>query len=123
MERLVSACWLLLAAVHVSPAAVLLAPNLTERLYGVSPSGSVGLLIIHRGALFLAVVLACAYAAMVPEGRRTATIVAGVSMLAFLVLYASSGFPAGPLRTVALVDALGLLPLAIVIWNAWVRPS
>ena len=119
MERLVVICWLILAAVHASPAAVLFRPALTETLYGVPPTGSTGLLVVHRGALFLAVFVVAVFAAFSPDARKAATLVVGVSLLSFLVLYAMAGAPQGPLRTIAVVDSLALLPLACVVWSAW----
>jgi hypothetical protein len=37
------------------------------------------------------------------------------------MIYGSVGAPEGPLRTVAIVDAAALLPLALVIWSAWLK--
>ena len=119
MERLVVVCWLILAAVHASPAAVLFKPSLTGMLYGVPPTGPTGLLIVHRGALFLAVFVVAVFAAFSPEARKAATLVVGISLVAFLAVYAMAGAPQGPLRTIAVVDALALLPLAYVTWSAW----
>lgn len=119
MERLVMVCWLVLAAVHAAPAAVLFAPALTEKLYGAAPGGTVGLLIVHRGALFLAVMAAALLAAFSPDARRAASLVVGISVVGFLILYALRGLPAGPLRTVAIADAVALVPLALVTLKAW----
>ena len=119
MDRLIVACWLVLAAVHVSPAAVLLKPALIETFYGVPPTGSSGVLLIHRGALFLAVVVVALFAAFAPEARRVATLLVGISVIGFLVVYSVGGAPEGPLRTIAIVDALALIPLVIVSWEAW----
>ena len=120
MERLTVICWLLLAAVHAAPAAVLFAPGMVERLYGVAPGGTAGLLIVHRGALFLAVLAAAVLAAWSPEARRAASLVVGISVVGFLGVYVAGGSPRGALRTVALVDAAALVPLAVVGWRAWV---
>ena len=119
MERLTFACWLVLAGVHASPAAVLFRPALIEALYGVPPTGSSGVLLIHRGALFLAVVAVALFAAFNPEARRAATLLVGISVVGFLLVYSIAGAPKGPLRTIAVVDALALVPLGIVMWRAW----
>src|SRR5687767_7669066 len=119
MERLVVICWLILAAVHASPAAILFKPDLTLSLYGVPPTGPTGLLIVHRGALFLAVLVVALFAAFSPDARKAATLVVGVSLIGFLAIYAMAGAPQGPLRTIAVVDAVALLPLAYVTWGAW----
>ena len=121
MDRLIVACWLALAAIHASPAAVLFKPSLTEAFYGVLPTGSTGLLIVHRGALFLAVVVVALFAAVAPEARRAASLLVGISVLGFLLVYIMAGFPKGPLRTIAIVDALALLPFTYATWQAW-RP-
>jgi hypothetical protein len=46
--------------------------------------------------------------------------VVGISVIGFLLVYAAAGAPEGPLRTIAVVDALALIPLAIVGWKAWI---
>jgi hypothetical protein len=119
MEWLVRASWIVLAAVHVAPAAVLLAPSLTARLYSVPPDGTVGLLLLHRGAMFLGVLAVALFAAASPPARQAASLVLGVSVAGFLAIYAAAGAPPGPLRTIALADALALLPLSLVVLAAW----
>ena len=96
-------------------------PALTTSLYGVPPSGPTGILLVHRGALFLAVVAVAIFATFAPEARKAATLVAGISVVSFLIVYAASGAPAGPLRMIALADLLAVPPLAVVIWNAWLK--
>jgi hypothetical protein len=123
MDRLNVVCWLALAAIHASPAAVLFRPALTGTLYGVSPTGSTGILILHRGALFLAVVVVTLLAAVAPEARKAASLLVAISLAGFLLVYAMAGAPEGPLRAIAAVDALALLPLAVVTWQAWRAPG
>ncbi|MEO1252758.1 MAG: hypothetical protein AAFW81_10475 [Pseudomonadota bacterium] len=119
MELIVRICWLLVALVHSPPAAVLFAPQLVEQLYGVSAVGETGVLIVHRGALFLAILTAALFATFDIHSRRLASIVAAVSMIGFLFVYLRAGSPAGPLRTIALMDAIALLPLTFAGWRAW----
>jgi hypothetical protein len=38
-DRLAALCWLALAAIHASPAAVLFKPALLTGLYGIPPAG------------------------------------------------------------------------------------
>lgn len=121
VEIATKAAWLLLALVHVSPAAVLFRPSLVQTLYGAAPEGAVGVLMTHRGATFLAIVVAAAWAAFDPSVRRLATILVAIAVLGFLILYARAGMPGGPLRKIAAVDALALAPLLLVTWSAW-RP-
>ena len=119
MERLAVVCWLTLAAIHASPAAVLFRPALTETLYGIPPTGPTGVLVIHRGALFFGVGVVAVFAAFTPDARKAATLLLGISVVSFLVVYIMVGAPQGPLRTIAAVDALALLPWAYVTWMAW----
>jgi hypothetical protein len=105
--------------VHVSPAAVLFRPSLVQQLYGVAPEGPTGLLLTHRGATFLAIVVAAIWAAFDPSVRRLCTVVVAIAVLGYLVLYARAGMPQGPLRTVAAADAIALAPLVLVTWSAW----
>ena len=119
METLVRISWALLALLHLMPALVLAKPGLVQSLYGAEPSGDVGVLLVHRGALFLAVLLAALYALFSPDARRLASLVVAISMVGFLLVYLRAGMPAGELRKIAVADAVGLLPLAIVMWGAW----
>lgn len=119
MEIATRIAWLLLALVHASPAAVLFRPGLVRTLYGTAPEGPTGLLLTHRGATFLAIVVAALWAAFDPSVRRLCTVVVAIAVLGYLYLYARAGLPEGPLRTIAAVDALALAPLLLVIWSAW----
>ena len=111
--------WVLLAAIHAVPAAALAAPGLGARLYGTAADGIVALLLQHRAALFLAVLAVALLAAASPGARRAASLVVGLSVIGFLGLYLAHGAPDGPLRRVAIVDALALLPLGLVTLAAW----
>ena len=115
--------WALLALIHAPPAAVLFAPSALPALYGIASDGELAVLLRHRGALFLGLVVLCLWALVDPGTRRAAGGVVGVSVVSFLVLYARAGFPAGPLRKVALVDALGLAPLLVVVVDGWRGPA
>jgi hypothetical protein len=121
MEIITKLSWAALALIHLMPALVSFAPRLTERLYGVPSDGPISLLLTHRGALFAAVVLVAVLALVDPNARRAASLVTGVSVISFLVLYALSGAPAGSLRTIAIVDLFALAPLAFVLREAWLR--
>ncbi|MEO1042199.1 MAG: hypothetical protein AAFX52_07905 [Pseudomonadota bacterium] len=119
MALMTKTAWLLLALIHVAPAVVFIAPTMVQRLYGVDPAGDIGVLLIHRGALFLAVLVAALVAMVDVRSERLASIVVGVSMIGFLIVYARAGFPVGPLRKIAITDITGLLPLTLVIVSAW----
>ena len=119
MEAFIKAGWIALAIIHFSPAAVAFRPGLVKSLYGLEADGPLGLLMSHRGVLFLAVMLVCVLAIFDPGARRAAALVTGVSVLGFLLAYARAGFPSGALRSIAIVDGLAVLPLALVIFEAW----
>ena len=119
MEAITKTSWALLALLHLMPALPLFIPALVERLYGVPATGEAGVLLIHRGALFLAVLVAVVYALFDPNARRLASIVVAISMIGFLIVYARAGLPEGALRKIAVADLIGLIPLLWVAWQAW----
>ena len=119
MEGLTRAAWLSLAVIHAAPAATIFAPSMIERLYGLPPTGDLGILIIYRGALFFAVMVACVIAAFHLDSRKLASVVVTISMLSFLYFYARAGLPSGPLRRIAIADMAGLVPLAFVLLRTW----
>jgi hypothetical protein len=119
MENVVRWCWLSLAAVRVLPAAAVFRPALVQTLYGVDPGDAAGVLLVHRGALFLGIVTLCLFAMLRPEARQAASVTVLISMAGFLIVYTAAGMPAGALRTVAIVDTVASLPLALVFQAAW----
>lgn len=121
METLVRIAWGSLVAVHIAPAAVLFAPALTESLYNVSSVGDLGILLVHRAALFMAIVATALYAVFDPGVRRSASIVVGISVVGYLFVYARAGMPSGAMWTIAIADTIALIPLALVGFLAWRR--
>ena len=119
MESFTKISWTILALIHVSPALSALKPKLIERLYGIAPQGDMGVLMTHRGFLFLAMFATCIIAIFSLESRKLASIILSISVLSFLFLYTKAGLPSGPLRKIAIADVVGLLPLAFVIWQSW----
>lgn len=111
-------CWALLAALHVLPALALIRPALIPRLYGVESGSNAALLLQHRAALFLAVVVVCLWALVRPEMRQLASVVVALSMLSFIVLYWAGGTPTA-LRQIAIADLIGLPVLAVAAWQAF----
>lgn len=89
-----------------------------KRMYGVDESGPLGLILTHRGVLFLAVASVCVLAAFQPAARLGGALVTAISLIGFLIVYASVGAPRR-LRTIALVDAVALAPLAVVLFDVW----
>jgi hypothetical protein len=121
MEMLTKAAWGLLVLIHCTPAAVVFSPSLTTKLYGVDATSAVGVLLVHRGALFLAIVAAGLFALFDPDVRRACSVILAISMIGYLVVYAQGGLPPGPLRQVAFVDLAGLIPLGFAAFMAWAR--
>ncbi len=112
--------WIVLALVHLMPALAFFRPVTLTALYGIRADNPLFLLMHHRAGLFLAVFVACLWAAWQPEARQLAGIVTAISMLGFLWLYWRAGSPMA-LRTIALVDLIGLPFLAFALWGAF-RP-
>lgn len=110
--------WLLLAAFHVMPALALFRPAMLTRLYRLPGDSPLFLLMHHRAALFAAVFLLAVWAAFDPGVRRAASLVTGLSMIGFVVLWARAGMP-DALRTIALVDLVGLPILLYAVWRAF----
>lgn len=104
--------WLIVAAVHAMPALAFFRPGQMQSLYRVGPDNPLFLLMHHRAALFLAVFVTCVIAAFHPPSRPLASVVAGISMLAFLFLWSRAGFPP-QLKTIAMVDLIGLPALVL----------
>lgn len=117
----IALAWLALALVHTAPALAAFSPALRKRLYGVDENQGLAIMLAHRGALFLAVAAACTYAAFDAAARPLASMVTGVSVVSYLLIYAGHGAPKGALRTVAIVDAIALAPLAAVLGDVWLR--
>jgi hypothetical protein len=115
----IAAAWLVVALIHVLPALAAFSPNLRRRMYGVAETPTLGVILAHRGVLFLAVALACVFAVFQPDARQLATIVAGVSVFGFLIVYAVAGAPKGPLRAIALMDAIAGAALIVAALDAW----
>lgn len=111
-------CWLVLAAIHLTPALAAVRAALLTSLYRLPPNNPLFLLMHHRAALFAAVLAACLIAAFHAPSRPLAVVVTAISMISFLLLYFMAGQPA-PLRTIARVDLIGLVPLAIVAYTAF----
>ncbi|MEZ5960854.1 MAG: hypothetical protein R3C30_10590 [Hyphomonadaceae bacterium] len=115
----VTLAWLALVLVHTPPALATFSPQMRKRMYGVDEAGPLALLLAHRGVLFLAVASVCVLAAFYPQARVAAALVTSISVVGFLIGYLLAKSPQR-LRTIALVDALALVPLALVLLDALV---
>ena len=104
-------------ALHLLPAAPIVAPEMLSRLYGVAPDDTALLLLMRHRAVLLAIVgLLCLWAAWAPAIRPSALAAATLSVAGFLGFYALYGSPAGALRTIAIADLLAVPPLAFATW-------
>ncbi len=121
MEVLTKLAWVCLIVVHLAPAMVLFIPSLIEKLYKLSRSDDIGLLIIHRGAMFLGIIVAALFAIIEPSARRFASVVVGISVIGFLIVYGRAGMPKSELRKIAIADVVALIPLGVVTYEAWGR--
>lgn len=119
MELSIQIAWVMIALIHFGPSLPLLQPSLIERLYGVPATGETGLLLVHRAVLFATILLGATWAVFDPSVRRLMALICGMSMIGFLVFYARAGAPKTSLRKIAIVDAVGLAPLAWVSFQAW----
>ncbi len=103
--------WLILAAIHATPALAFFRPATLQAMYRVGPDNPLFLLMRHRAALFVAVFAACVIAAFHPDSRQLAVAVSVISMGSFLLLYAQAGSPRA-LAKIARADVIGLPVLA-----------
>jgi hypothetical protein len=120
MDWAVRIGWGLLAAVHFMPALAFFRPGQMAAMYRVSADNPLFSLMHHRAALFVVIFTLCIWAACDPAVRKLAVVGVGLSMLSFLWIYWRAGQPA-PLRMIAMLDLAGLLPLALVAWDAFDR--
>ena len=111
-------CWTILALIHAMPALAAFRPALISRLYGVDPGADVFTLLHHRAALFVAVVVICVWAALRPKVRQLASVAVGISIVSFVLIWWLSGMSPA-LRTIAVVDLIGLPILCYVAWQAF----
>lgn len=117
---MVKIAWLILAAIHATPALALFRPAMIGKLYRVASDNPLFLLMQHRAALFLVIFLLAIWAAFDPTSRRVASIGVGVSMVSFLILYWSAGSPPA-LKTIATTDLIGIPFLLFVTWKAFTQ--
>jgi hypothetical protein len=110
--------WGVLALIHALPAIALVRPSLITSLYGVAADDRTFLLLHHRAALFLAVLVICIWAIFDPGARRVASVAVAISMVSFLLLYLMNGSPPA-LRSIAMADLIGLPALVLVTWRAF----
>lgn len=110
--------WGALALLHAVPSLALFRPTLLSKLYAIEAGSVPFVLVQHRAALFCCVSVVCIWAAVRPETRSLASVVVGISMFSFLILYGRKGRPRA-LRAIALADLAGLPLLAFAAGRAF----
>lgn len=106
---LIAALFWGLAVIKFPPVIVAIMPRQLVRLYGVSADDKTLVTLLQHRAVLLGIVGAgCAVAAHVEGFRWPALWAAAVSMITFLILCAVQRQFSGPLRKIAIMDAIGL---------------
>lgn len=118
MNLMIQLGWVLIALIHATPALALFRPALLTKLYGIKAGSGLFTFMHHRAALFLVIVVMCLWAVFQPSVRPMASVCAGISMAAFVVIWWLAG-AAPALRTIAIYDIVGLAVLAPVAWHAF----
>jgi len=113
---LVTALFWGLVVINLPPVVAAVAPNQLVRLYGVSSDDKALLALLQHRAVLLGIVGAgCAVAAHVEAFRWPALWAAAISMISFLVVCAVQRQFGGPLRKIAVMDAIGV-PILIALF-------
>lgn len=112
--------WLILAAIHATPALAFVRPATLSAMYRLQADNPLFLLMRHRAALFVVIFVIALWAMVDPGARRLASVALAISMLSFLWLYWQAGSPPA-LKTIALVDLAGLPVLALAMGRAFTQ--
>ena len=111
-----SALFAFLAAIHLLPAIAAVFPRQIQRLYGVEPADRTLVTLLQHRAMLLGLVgfgfLAAAF--RVDEIGWHAWLLGAASMISFLLFAVINRQLTGPLRLIAIVDAIGLITLGIL---------
>lgn len=122
MTKLLPYLFGMLALIHALPAMAVLAPARLSSLYGFKAGDSVlTTLLQHRALLFGLVAAALVYAIFAPTVRWPVLIGAVVSMGGFLLIAVARGETSGALRSIVIVDVIGLIiaaVAAVILWKA-----
>jgi len=113
-------CFGFLALIHVAPAMAAIMPAQLSKLYGVQSGDDTLIALLQHRALLLGLVgFAFIAAAVRPTSEVAwhAVLLGSASMLSFLVFVAINRQFHGSLRKIAVIDLVGLLPLAWLFWR------
>lgn len=109
-----------LALIHALPAMAVIAPARLSSLYGFDASDTVlTTLLQHRALLFGILSAALIYAIFIPSVRWPVLIGAIVSMGGFLVIALARSEMSGALRSIVVVDVIGLVIAALSVVCLW----
>lgn len=109
-----------LALIHALPAMAVIAPARLSSLYGFDASDTVlTTLLQHRALLFAILSAALIYAIFIPSVRWPVLIGAIVSMGGFLVIALARSEMSGALRSIVVVDVIGLVIAALSVVCLW----
>jgi hypothetical protein len=86
-------------------------------MYGVEAGSDTFTLLHHRAALFLVIVGIAFWAALRPEVRLLATVMVGISMGSFVLIWWQAG-SSPALRSIAVADMVGFPILLFAGWQA-----
>ncbi len=114
-----------LALIHLLPALAAIAPQQISKLYGVSATDSALITLLQHRAVLLGIVgLAFTAAAFRPDSSAAwhAVIIGAISMITFLVIATLNRELTCSLQKIAIVDAIGLIPLFVLFMRQpWAR--
>ncbi|MEP3654025.1 MAG: hypothetical protein ABJO36_03930 [Litorimonas sp.] len=117
MRHVIPILFYLLSVIHILPALSGLSGTRFGKLYGVATEDSTLITLLqHRAVLFGFVGAACIYAAHSPAIRWPVLMGTIISMASFIVIAAMRGTLSGALNKIVIVDAVGLLIAAILIF-------
>ncbi|MEL7044559.1 MAG: phosphopantetheine adenylyltransferase [Pseudomonadota bacterium] len=109
-------CIALVGIVNALPVVGALGASQLASAYGIAlPSDSLLLLLRHRAILFGIMGAFVLVSLARPEYRIAAFVMAGTSMLSFLVLAGHSGVVNESIRKIVTVDVIGLTALAVAV--------
>ena len=105
-----------LAVIHFLPAIAAVAPAQLSALYGIEPSNKTLITLLQHRAILLGLVGgAFACAAHMPALRWPVLIGGTISMIGFILIAALNSELGGPLRRIAIVDAIGVPALIALV--------
>lgn len=115
-----------LALIHLLPTVADIVPSQLQRLYGIDPANSALVTLLQHRAVLLGLVGAgFVMATLRPNDAIAwhAWMLGVASMTTFLIIAAVNRELTGSLRMITIVDAIGLVPLAILAFRQPSSPS